>query len=168
MLIYRKVFFLSRFVRLLPETGCFGIKRFIWRLCGAKIGKNVRICSIVTIIGVGTLEIGDNTWIGPQNFISVSSTVKIGANVDIAPRCTILNGSHKIGVDGVRVAGKGVSEDILIGDGCWICTNSTILGTSDIGHHSLVAACSCTKGFYPSGSLIKGIIAKASPLRTQS
>lgn len=165
MLNYRRLYFTQWFVHLFPETSAFGLKRAILRFCGAKIGKNVRINSSVMIIGIGELEIGDNTWIGPRNFISVASSVKIGANVDIAPCCNVLNGSHKVALEGVRVAGEGICEDVVIGEGSWICTGSTILGSSNIGHHSLVAACSCTKGWYPPQSLIKGIIAKATPLK---
>lgn len=74
---------------ILPETRCFGFKRWMLRLCGAKIGKNVRICSSAKFLGAGDLEIGDNTWIGHQCLISSSSRIIIGANCDFAPRVYI-------------------------------------------------------------------------------
>ena len=39
--------------RLLPETSCFALKRALLRLAGAKIGRNVRICSSVHVLGCG-------------------------------------------------------------------------------------------------------------------
>lgn len=157
--------YLAHFIfLLLPETRCFGLKRALLRFCGAKVGKNVRINSSAVFSGGGLLEIGDNTWIGPQCFIYASSSIKIGSDVNMAPRCVVLNGSHKIDYDGPSVAGEGITEDVVIGDGCWVCTNSTILGSSAIGCRSVVAACSCTKGEYPDHSLIKGILAKGFPL----
>lgn len=71
--------------RLLPETSCFALKRSLFRFAGAKIGKNVRICSSVHIMGCGELIIGDDVWIGHEVFISTTSRVEIGNYVDIAP-----------------------------------------------------------------------------------
>lgn len=158
-------YFIHFVFKSLPETRCFGFKRFLLRICGAKIGDNVRICSSVNFYGDGDLEIGDNTWIGPMCLIYTSSKIKIGQDVNIAPRCVVLNGTHKIEYDQKSVAGIGYCEDVCIEDGCWLCTNSTILGSSVIGCHSIVAACSCTKGQYPPNSLIKGVIAKYVPLK---
>ncbi|WP_175629140.1 acyltransferase [Bacteroides acidifaciens] len=149
---------------LLPETRCFGLKRVLLRFCGAKIGRNVRINSSAVFSGSGTLEIGDNTWIGPKCFIYTSSNIKIGSDVNMAPCCVVLNGSHIIDFDGPSIAGDGITEDVVIADGCWICTGATLLGSSVIGRKSIVAACSCTKGEYPDYSLIKGLVAKAIPL----
>ena len=69
-----------------------------------------------------------------------------------------------IDFEGPSIAGTGTTENVLIADGCWICTGSTLLGSSVIGRKSIVAACSCTKGEYPDCSLIKGVVAKAVPL----
>ena len=64
---------------LLPETSCFALKRGLLRLAGAKIGKNVRICSSVHIMGCGELVIGKN------------SVVAAGAVVtkDVFPYCCV-------------------------------------------------------------------------------
>ena len=51
----------SLIVHLLPETRCFGLKAFLLRRCGARIGRNVRINSSVRILGTGRLEIGDTS-----------------------------------------------------------------------------------------------------------
>ena len=127
-------------MRLLPETRCFGFKRWLLRQTGARIGKNVRICSSAMFIGSGHLVIGDNTWIGHRCLISTSSTIIIGANCDIAPCVYIGNGTHLIAPDGDRIAGAGICGDIVIGDGCWLCAGCIILPGVVIGNKCAVAA----------------------------
>lgn len=145
---------------LLPETKLFGFKRFLFRMCGAKIGKNVRICSSVRVLGCGNLIIGDDTWIGPQSLISSSSKISIGANVNIAPRVLLVTGTHEYSFDGNSVAGKGYNLDIEIGEGCWICANSVVLGGAIIGDMGLVAAGSVVKGNVGSFQMVGGVPAK--------
>lgn len=156
------LYFVHLFLIFLPETRCYAFKRILLRIAGAKIGKNVRICSSVHIIGNGLLSIGDDSFIGPHTFIHVSSSIIIGKNCDISSKVTILNGTHEIDVSGAHVAGKGKSLDVQIDDGSWICTNSVILGGTHIGKMSILAASSTAKGVYPDNSLLKGCIAKFS------
>lgn len=124
----------------MPETKCFRIKSFILRLCGASIGKDVSICSSVKILGNGKLVIGDNVWIGHQSTLVSTSLIKIGSNVDIAPKVYIGTGTHEIDPLGSHSAGKGISKDVLIEDGVWIGACSTILPGTHIKYKSIVAA----------------------------
>lgn len=158
-----RLYIANSIMHLFPETRCYGIKRMLLKHSGINIGTNVRVCSSVHIIGCGNLTIGDNTFIGPHSFIHVSSSIIIGKNCDISSNVTILNGGHEIDFDGDHIAGKGKSEDVRIGEGTWICTNTTILGSSNIGKKCLVAASSTTKGAYHDKTVIKGCIAKSFP-----
>lgn len=143
---------------ILPETRCLGFKRWMWRLCGAKIGKNVRICSSARFLGAGELEIGDNTWIGHECLISSSSKIVIGANCDLAPRVYIGTGTHEITVNCDRVADIEISRNIKIGDGCWLCVNTTILPGVEIGNKCIIAAGAVvTKPFQADLLLIAGV-----------
>lgn len=154
--------YISKLVfHFLPETRCFGLKRSLLRLSGVKIGNNVRICSSVMIIGAGELEIGDNTWIGHRCVISVSSRIKIGANCDLAPNVFIGNGTHEITPDRERIADVELSKDIAIGDGCWLCANTSILAGVSIGNKCVVAAGAVvTQNVNEDTVLIAGIPAK--------
>lgn len=125
---------------LLPETKCFGIKRSLLRLAGATIGRNVRICSSAMIIGAGKLSIDDNTWVGHRVVLIASSSIRIGKNVDIAPNVFIGNGTHRITPDKDRIADIELSKDIVIGDGCWLCVNSTILPGTELAKKVVVGA----------------------------
>lgn len=149
--------------RFLPETRCYGLKAAMLRLCGAKVGKNVRICSSAMIFGNGELEIGDGTWIGEQCFIKATSPAKImiGSNCDIAPRVTMMTGTHEIDPTGDHVAGKGSSKSISIGDGCGFCAKSVILAGISLASKTLVAAGAVvTKDVDEPGTLIGGVPAK--------
>lgn len=148
-------------IPLLPETRCFGLKRAMWRLAGAKVGKGVRISSSARIVCSGQLEIGDNTWIGSQVLLAPASKITIGKNCDIAPRVYIGNGTHEISPDADRIAGKDVALDVSIGDGCWLCANSSILPGVCIGNKCVVAAGAVvTKSFSEDKVLIAGIPAE--------
>lgn len=150
--------YLNKFIfPLLPETKCFSLKRGLLRLSGAKIGSNVRICSSVMIIGAGELTIGDNTWVGHRCLISASSSIKIGKNVDIAPNVYIGNGTHEITPDKERIASIELAKDIVIGDGCWLCANVTILPGVTIGDKCVVAAGSVVTKSYGNMILLAGV-----------
>lgn len=135
---------------LLPETRCFALKRSMLRWAGAKVGRNVRVCSSVMIVGAGELEIGDNTWIGHRCLISASSSVRIGKNVDIAPNVFIGNGTHGITPGRDRIADVEYSRDVEVGDGCWLCAGSMVLPGVSLGAKCVVAAGSVvTRSFGP-------------------
>lgn len=133
------LFIVSKVVNFLPDTNCFALKRSLYRLAGVSIGKNVRICSSVSILGNSNLIIGDNVWIGHQTIIVCSAPVTIGSNVNIAPRVYIGTGTHDIEPNGLSVAGKGRNLPISIGSGSWLCADSKILAGATIGERSIVA-----------------------------
>lgn len=144
----------------LPETRAFGLKRKLYQWAGVKVGENVRICSSVKIIGAGELEIADNTWIGAETFISASSTIKIGANCDIAPRVFIGDGTHELTPERVRVADIETCIPITIGDGCWICANATIIAGVSIGDKCVIAAGAVVTKDMESLVIVAGVPAK--------
>lgn len=146
---------------LIPESKGWGLKRTMLRLAGARIGSNVKISSSLKIYGAGSLEVGDNTWIGYQTLIATSSSVVIGANCDIAPRAYIGTGTHLIDVNADHVAAIDISRDVHIGDGCWLCANSTILPGTEIGAKCVVAAGAVVaKSFTEDKILLAGIPAE--------
>lgn len=138
----KKLFIYGLITFFLPATKFFGLKSKLLRWCGAEIGENVRIVSSARFQIGGKLIIGNNTWIGHEVLIvGGNSRIEIGNDCDIAPRVTIITGSHKVNSkNDIKVAGEGYSKDIYIGNGCWICTNVTILGGTKIGCMSLIGA----------------------------
>lgn len=141
----------------MPETSCFPLKRCLLRWSGAVIGKNVRICSSVSIFGSGELVIGDNTWIGHHCLIAASSKIEIGKNVDIAPMVYLGTGTHIVQFEKERCAGEGLNQDIKIGDGCWLCVRTTILPGVTVGKMSVAGAGSVVTRDLPEGVMAVGV-----------
>lgn len=136
----KRLYFVWLLLRFLPETGFWNLKNSLYRWCGVKIGTHVRICSSVRIFGPGTLEIGDDVWIGHQVMLSTGCLIKIGSHVDIAPRVYMGTGTHEIDPTGSHSAGAGVQHVIRIGDGVWLCAASIILPGVEIGNKAVIAA----------------------------
>lgn len=83
--------------KLLPATRLFGLKRWLLRLAGAKVGNNVRCASSARFQLTGPLQIGADTWIGHEVLVvGGDAPVEIGACCDIAPRVLIATGTHQI------------------------------------------------------------------------
>lgn len=144
---------------LLPDTRFFRFKAILLRLRGFEIGANVRVVSSAKI-KLRRLSIGDNSWIGHETLIEGGDAlVYIGKNVDIAPRCVIITGTHKIG-DKTHRAGEGESHDIIIGDGTWVGAHSTILGGIQIGQGCVIGAGSLVRENVEDNSLVAGVPAK--------
>lgn len=148
-------------IPILPETRCFALKRWMWKRAGVRIGRNVRISSSAKMFGAGELSIGDNTWIGHQCTIIASSRITIGANVDIAPKVYIGTGTHTINPNSEHIAATDISRDVTIGDGCWLCVNSTILPGTELAAKTVVGAGAIVSSVFKEDCiLIAGIPAK--------
>jgi acetyltransferase-like isoleucine patch superfamily enzyme len=144
---------------LLPDTRLFRFKAALLRLRGFQIGHNVRVVSSVKL-KLRYLSVGDNTYISHDTLIEGGDVlVQIGQNVDIAPRCVILTGTHEIG-DSTHRAGKGKSESVIIGNGTWIGAHSTILGGVCIGQGCVIAAGSLVREDIDDNCLVAGVPAR--------
>lgn len=124
----------------------------------------MRIASSARFSLSGRLSIGDGTWIGHEVLIAGGDAdVTIGANVDIAPRVTIVTGSHELyGIEG-RAAGVGFSRPVHVMDGVWVGAAATILGGVVIGRSSMVAAGALVRRDVADGVVVGGVPAKVIP-----
>lgn len=153
----KRLFIYSLIMIFIPPTRLFGFKRFLLRWCGASIGSNVRIVSSAKFNITGPLTIGDDTWIGHDVLlVGGNAPITIGARCDIAPRVTLVTGTHKINTSGDRVAGDGYSLPIVVGDGVWVCASSILLGGTNIEKMCLIKSTSVVKGFFIQRSFIAG------------
>ena len=149
-------YFIQIIFHFLPDSRVYPLKAFLLRKRGFQIGKNVRVMSSAKI-KIKNLSIADNSFIGHEFFAagSTDSTINIGINCDIAPRVTILAGTHEIGSSQHR-AGTGMGSTVSIGDGTWIGGCSTILPGVSIGKGVIVAAGSVVNQDVPDNSLVAG------------
>ena len=152
----------------LPATRFFTFKRWLYQTVGFRFGRNTSIGNRITAYVLGSVVVGDNTWLGRNLDFSVpkGTSLRIGSNVDVAPFVKFQCGSHKLG-SSVRRAGIAHSQSISIGDGCWIGTSTVILGGAHVGKGTVIAAGSVViAGSYPENVLLGGVPAKV--LKTYS
>jgi acetyltransferase-like isoleucine patch superfamily enzyme len=118
-------------------------------------GKKVRVLNSCKFHG--PVEIGDNVFFNYN--VEVRSHTIIGDNVIIGPNTLIISDTHELGNEKKR-AGKGIFNKIIIGDGCWIGANVTILSGVTVGSGSVVAAGSIVTKDVRSNTLVAGVPAK--------
>lgn len=149
----------------LPASKLYPLKRVLWSWADVSVAKNVRIISTVKFITSGPISIGKNTFIGHECIIlGGTAPIEIGADCDIAPRVTIVSGSHELG-DRDKAAGKGISRPIKIENGVWIGASTTILGGVTIGEGSMIGSCSLVNKRIPPDSIAYGV--PCSPRQTR-
>lgn len=139
-------------------THFFNTKRLLLRAAGVDLAENVRV--VGPIFTTAKLVIGEGAWIGRNLTIHGNGVVKIGRKCDIAPDVTLLTGTHKIG-SRIRRAGRGQTDNVSIGDGCWIGARVTILPGVEVGDGAVVSACACVTKNVPDDMLVGGVPAKA-------
>jgi acetyltransferase-like isoleucine patch superfamily enzyme len=111
-------------------------------------------------IGEG-LVMGDNSNIGPYNYIGCSGKITIGDNVMLAPRVSIYAENHVFDNPNITIKAQGVSKmDVVIEDDCWIAANAVILAGVTIGKGSVVAAGSVVNEDVPAFSVVAGVPAR--------
>lgn len=99
-----------------------GIKVFLLRLFGAKIGRGGCIKNNVIIKSPWNLVIGDNCWIGESVWIDNLDKVTIGSNVCISQGAMLLTGNHDYTVPSMPYR----NAPIVIEDGAWIGAQATV------------------------------------------
>lgn len=154
----------SLIVHLLPETRCFGLKAFLLRRCGARIGRNVRINSSVRILGTGRLDIGDDVWLGAGVFLSPvgDAAITIGSHCDFGPQVMVLTGSHEIDPGGEHIGGRGTAQSVTIGAGSWLGARATVLPGVTLPVKTVVASGAVvTRGTAAEKTLLAGVPATA-------
>lgn len=160
-MIRRLKMFIGRvLLKLTPLQAFPKINRFCFRLMGHKIGDNSTLYSSVEVLGLIKLQIGTGVFVGHRTlFMGGDSVIKIGKNCDISSNVSLICGSHEIG-DATRRAGKGISNDITIGDAVWIGYGSLIMGGVTIEDGAIIAAGSVVNKSVPKNTIYGGVPAK--------
>ncbi|MGK7930090.1 MAG: hormogonium polysaccharide biosynthesis acetyltransferase HpsU [Microcystaceae cyanobacterium] len=136
-----------------------GIRCWLLRRFGAKIGKGVSIRPTARFTYPWKVEIGDYSWIGDDVVFYSLDKITIGSHCVISQECYLCTGSHDINDDtfGLKTA------PIIIGNGVWVAMDCLIAQGVIIGANSVIGARS---------SVLKSIsaekIAWGNPCRPQS
>lgn len=119
-------------------------------LSSVSIGRGSRI----SLKANALLEIGDQTYLSDDCFISTSESIRIGKSCAISWEVQFFDD------DGHKLADRDQKQAISIGDHVWIGSRTTILRGTHLGSGCVVAAGSVVKGTFPDHSLIGGVPAK--------
>lgn len=134
--------------------------KFIFKKCG----KNINITQGV-YFGLGTdIEIGSNSGIGKNAYITNIGTggeLIIGDNVMMAPDVTILTYDHiHINPNVPMNTQGGVSSRVIIEDDVWIGIQAIILPGVKIGKSSIIGAGAVVTHDVAPFSIVGGVPAK--------
>ena len=124
----------------------------VFKILGAKVGRNVRIRSRVKVHNFKKLEIGDDCWIGEEVWFINHEKITIGSNVCISQRSIICSGGHDYRSASLEYAHKPV----VIKDGAWVCLDSKVLPGVTIGECSVVSAGEIVRKSLPDYSMLVG------------
>ena len=131
----------------------YGWRRFLLRMFGAKIGKNVIIRPSVQITYPWKLSIGDYSWIGDDVVLYTLGNITIGSNAVVSQRSYICTGSH----DYTKQTFDIFSKPIIIGNECWLATDVFVAPGVTIAQGMVVGARSSVyKTIEGSAAIYKG------------
>jgi putative colanic acid biosynthesis acetyltransferase WcaF len=146
--------------RLTPRP-CFGIRRRILQVFGAKVGSNVNIYPSALIYYPWNLEIGDDSSIGEWALVYNLGRVSIGERVTISQRVHLCAGTH----DYKNPAMPLIKPPIEIGDEVWVCADAFVGPSLTIGERAIVAAASVVVKNVSAGAIVGGNPAKEIKIR---
>ena len=138
------------------------LRASLLRLCGANIGRNVRIYEIQLLNlddGFKNLCVGNNVHIGMGCRIDLKGGVNIGHGSTISPGVTILTHADPGEYQRSPICNlySPFVSGVMIGEHCWVGANTTILAGSKIGDKVVIGACSLVKGELESSCLYYGV-----------
>lgn len=113
-----------------------GLKVFVLRAFGARVGKGVVIKPCVQIKFPWKLTVGNDVWIGEHVWIDNLDTVTIGNDVCISQGAMLLCGTH----DYKRETFDLITRPINIEDGAWICARAIVCPGVRIGSRAVLTA----------------------------
>lgn len=113
-----------------------GFRRWLLRLFGANIGKDVLIRPTARFTYPWKVEIGDYSWIGDNVVFYSLDRIRIGCHCIISQECYLCTGSHDIQDPAFGL----IISPIEIGNGVWIASDCFIGPGVRIGANAVIGA----------------------------
>lgn len=115
---------------------CFGWRRFLLRLFGAKVGYATHIYNSAIIYMPWNLTIGDQSSIGEWALIYNLGRITIGNRTTISQRVHLCAGTH----DYTDPALPLLKPPITISDQAWVCADAFVGPGVTVGEGAIVGA----------------------------
>lgn len=117
-------------------TIMYGWRRFLLRLFGARIGKQVIVRPSVKIKYPWKLVIGDHSWIGDNVGLYSLGSISIGENAVISQMSYLCTGTH----DHTDPSFPYILRSICVGDEAWVCADVFVGPGVTIGAGAVIGA----------------------------
>lgn len=128
-----------------------------------RIGVNSVICDDTLINALNfpsdqpVVLIGSHCFIGRRNFFTAGPELRVGDYTLTGPDCHFLGAQHDYGSPFVPYAlAACTGERIALGVNCWLGARVTVLKGVQIGHGSIIGACSLVTRDIPPFSIAIG------------
>ena len=135
----------------------YGWRRFLLRLFGAKIGKNVLIRPSAKFTYPWKISIGDYTWIGEDCILYSLGNITIGKHVAVAHGVYFNTGLHDYTKESFNID----YQEVIIEDEAWITNDVYIAPGVRIGKGCVIGARSNVFKNMPEGFICYGNPANA-------
>lgn len=141
--------------RMSPQF-MYGFRRFLLKLFGAKIGKNVIIRPSVKITYPWKVSIGEYSMIGDDVVLYSLAEIEIGKNVVISQKSYLCTGSH----DYKKTTFDIYAKKITVKDCCWLATDVFVAPGITINYGTVVGSRSSVYNNLPENKICIGTPAK--------
>jgi len=137
--------------RLSPQV-LYGWRRFLLRLFGAKVGRQVQLRPTVQITYPWKVSIGDHSWIGDEVVLYSLGEIRIGAHSVISQKSYICAGTH----NPESLAFDILALPVWVGSECWIASDVFVAPGVSIADGAVVGARSTVVQDLPAGMVCYG------------
>jgi putative colanic acid biosynthesis acetyltransferase WcaF len=129
-----------------------GPRRWLLKLFGAQIGRDVLIRPTARFTYPWKVQIGDYSWIGDDVVFYSLDSIQVGTHCVISQNTYLCTGSHDLKDPTFCLK----TAPIKIGNGAWIAADCFIAPGVQIGANTVVGARSSVFGNLPSGYVCNG------------
>jgi maltose O-acetyltransferase len=147
----------------LPHLSFNRTRTAFLRAAGVRIGAGSLIMGGVDVTGPGDLKdllsIGERTFITGPLHIDLGASVRIGNDVQLGHRVSLLTIDHEIGASEHR-CGPLITAPIVIEQGAWLASHVTVLAGVTVHRGAIVAAGAVVTHDVAADTLVAGVPAR--------
>jgi putative colanic acid biosynthesis acetyltransferase WcaF len=126
----------GRWLIVLSPHPCYGWRRSVLRLFGARVGQQARIHSSAVLVMPWNVELGDWSAIGAEVFIYSLGRVRVGARATVSYRSHLCAGTHDFTDPSMPL----LKPAVTLCEDAWVGTEAFIGPGVTVGRGAMVAA----------------------------